>query len=163
MPKRRLPGASSEGNDSSLHQHNGTQREAGAQHQEAPTGSRSSRKKISDSFSKLANGCNKHSAFHQNKKSSARQEEDEDNIPEPCRKDLTTMKVLLPKLEKSFQASNASQVEASDVAHLCEFYERTLRGVYCPHSPALFKWGKVPNYGKKKLFNVCCFFYTFFI
>ena len=161
MPKRRLPGSSSEANDSSFHQHHGTQREASPQHQEPPTGSRSSRKKISDSFSKLANGCNKHSTFHQNKKYAARQEEDEDNIPEPCRKDLTTMKVLLPKLEKSFQGSNANQVEASDVAHLCEFYERTLRGVYCPHSPALFKWGKVPNYGKKIIFQHVFFFFPF--
>lgn len=156
MPKRRLPGGASEARDSSS-----TQGEANLQRNQQPASSRSSRKRISDVFSKLADGCNKHSTYHQTSKRSVRQDEDEENVPEQCRKDLISMKALLPKVEKCFQASNSNQqnqVEATDVAHLCDFYERVLRGVYCPHSPALFKWGKVPKDGKKKpLINFCCF------
>jgi hypothetical protein len=32
--------------------------------------------------------------------------------------------------------------EASDVAHLCDFYHSVMGGVYCPHAPHLFRWGK---------------------
>jgi hypothetical protein len=102
---------------------------------------------MSDIFSKLADACNKHSTYHQNHKKNASREEDEDNLPEKCRKDLQSMRALLPKVEKYFEHSDQS--EAEDVWHLCDFYKQVLRGSYCPHSPALFGWGKQPKDGKR--------------
>jgi hypothetical protein len=133
MPKRRLP---SNENNSSLRP---------GSH---PSARSSSRKRISDVFSKLADACNKHATYHQTTKNFARQDDEEENLPEKCRKDLFSVRALLPKVEKCFPPNQAKQCEASDVAHLCDFYERVLRGVYCPHSPALFQWGKVPKDGK---------------
>eukprot|EP00980_Cylindrotheca_fusiformis_P025542 scaffold14008_cov124-Cylindrotheca_fusiformis.AAC.10 len=134
MPKRKLP---TKGGDSSL------------QPAAPPSTRSSSRKRISDVFKKLADACNKHSAYHQTAKSFARLDEDEDNLPEKCRKDLVSVRALLPKVEKCFPLGQAKQCDASDVVHLCDFYERVLLGVYCPHAPALLQWGKVPNVGKK--------------
>lgn len=109
-----------------------------------------SRKRISGVFTRLADACTKHSAYHQSTKLFARQEEDEENLPEKCRKDLFSVRALLPKVEQCFPLDQAKQCEASDVAHLCDFYDRVLRGAYCPHAPALFQWGKVPKDGTSR-------------
>ena len=136
MPKRRLPSTGHQrDNDSSLRQHRIFSRS-------------SSRKRISEVFTKLADAFNKHAEYHMTTKSFVRPDEDEAKLPERCRKDLASVRALLPKLEKCFPPQQAVNCDASDLAHLCNFYERVLRGVYCPHSPGLFQWGRVPKDGK---------------
>jgi hypothetical protein len=101
---------------------------------------------------KLSDACNKHAAYHQGRNNSVRADEDEENLPEKCRNDLQSLRLLLPRVEKSFQppAPGKKGPEAADVAHLCDFYNSVLRGVYCPHAPHLFHWGKEPKDGKGK-------------
>eukprot|EP00526_Cylindrotheca_closterium_P015523 CAMPEP_0113604366 /NCGR_PEP_ID=MMETSP0017_2-20120614/1757_1 /TAXON_ID=2856 /ORGANISM="Cylindrotheca closterium" /LENGTH=246 /DNA_ID=CAMNT_0000512787 /DNA_START=89 /DNA_END=825 /DNA_ORIENTATION=+ /assembly_acc=CAM_ASM_000147 len=133
MPKRRLPNSGNQtDNDSSLRQHGILSRS-------------SSRKRISEVFTKLADAFNKHAEYHKTTKSFVRPDEEEAKLPERCRKDLASVRALLPKLEKCFPPQQAVNCDASDLAHLCNFYERVLRGVYCPHSPGLLQWGRVPK------------------
>lgn len=98
----------------------------------------------------LSDACNKHAAYHQSRKSPIRADADEENLPEKCQKDLQSLRELLPKVEKSFQPPSPGKrgPEASDVAHLCDFYTSILRGNYCPHAPHLLCWGKDPEEGK---------------
>ncbi|KAL3944314.1 MAG: hypothetical protein SGBAC_001607 [Bacillariaceae sp.] len=133
MPKRRLPNSGNQTeNDSSLRQH-------------GIFSHSSSRKRISEVFTKLADAFNKHAEYHKTTKSFVPPDEEESKLPERCRKDLASVRALLPKLEKCFPPQQVVNCDASDLAHLCNFYERVLRGVYCPHSPGLFQWGRVPK------------------
>jgi len=142
MPKRRLPNSGIQTDrNSSLQQ---------------PKSRSSSRKKISEVFTKFADAFNKHAEYHKITKNFVRPDEEEAKLPERCRKDLGSARVLLPKLEKCFPSQQAEHCDASDLAHLCDFYERVLRGVYCPHSPGLFQWGRDPK-GSKCYCDLCLF------
>lgn len=74
-----------------------------------------------------------------------RADENEADIPDRCRTDIQTLRLLLPRVEKSCKAPKSGHKggpEATDVAHLCDFYYSVIQGTYCPHQPHIFQWGK---------------------
>jgi hypothetical protein len=107
---------------------------------------------------KLSDACRKHSKFHHNQKASMRADENEADIPDRCRTDIQTLRLLLPRVEKSCKAPKSGQKggpEATDVAHLCAFYYSVIQGTYCPHQPHIFQWGKGGLEGEEKPCFVC--------
>ena len=119
---------------------------------------------------KMSDACCKHGDYHSKKQPNCRPDpnNDEANLPQRCLKDIRALRQLLPKVEKTIQPqvdsneaspraaktgrSKAIQkegTEASDICHLCDFYESVLNGVFCPHAPHLFQWGKGGIDGKK--------------
>lgn len=153
MPKRRLPREiAGEENVTSSSSSSSSLPESSRQPQQ-PSNRSSSQRRSSNVLLSLSNACNKHATYHQGRrKASGRIDDDEENLPEKCRKDLQDLRKLLPKVEKSFRppARGERGPKAEDVASLCDFYRSALNGGYCPHAPHLFHWGKVPQNGKKK-------------
>jgi serine/threonine-protein kinase ATR len=83
----------------------------------------------------LAAACQKHQVCHHNKTESSNCDDD---IPHSCRKDLTLLLELLPRVEATCCKDDSIEV----LGHLCDFYNDVISGGFCPHAPNLFRWGK---------------------
>ena len=117
---------------------------------------------------KMSDACCKHGDYHKKQLPNSRADpkNNEENLPQRCLKDIRALRQLLPKVEKSIQPqvdtpgwkrkrSRAKSLketgaDASDVSHLCDFYDTVLNGHFCPHAPHLFQWGKGGIDGKAR-------------
>ena len=140
MPKRRLYNETADENDGST---------SASSSRGRSTQRSSSHRKSSDVLLSLADACTRHSEYHQSRNDSSAVAEDEGDIPEKCCAVLERLRQLLPRVEKSFQPPPPGKKgpDASDIAHLCNFYDSALQGVYCPHASHLFQRGKDPKEG----------------
>ena len=101
---------------------------------------------------KLSKACKKHLDQHSDPNNpSVRALADGTKLPELCQRDIQTLKKLLPKVEKAIRPptkKGQTGPSAVDVAHLCDYYQSVIRGVFCPHAAHLFDQGQGGIEGK---------------
>jgi hypothetical protein len=71
-------------------------------------------------------------------------------IPPTCESAITSLRMLIPKLETTIADSGTkvnsdTKVNSKDIVQLCRFYDNIVRGTYCPHLPHLFGFGTDPQ------------------
>jgi hypothetical protein len=65
--------------------------------------------------------------------------ESEEEVPRYCQESLQSLRVIVPKVERNYPPRETS---ATELHHLCDFYQDVLSGGFCPHAPHLFLLGK---------------------
>ena len=63
-------------------------------------------------------------------------------VSEKCRKDLGTLRKILPEVEKKYTISLLNLVSAQDISHMCAFYRIVVMGGFCQHSMCLLRDAK---------------------
>ena len=103
---------------------------------------------------RLSEACAKHKEYHRLQDENDDDDEDDDTtnnnnnnnkmggISEKCRKDLGTLRKILPEVEKKYTISLLNLVSAQDISHMCAFYRIVVMGGFCQHSMCLLRDSK---------------------
>ena len=102
---------------------------------------------------RLSEACAKHKEYHRLQDENDDDEDDDTTnnnnnnnkmggISEKCRKDLSTLRKILPEVEKKYTISLLNLVSAQDISHMCAFYRIVVMGGFCQHSMCLLRDSK---------------------
>ena len=104
----------------------------------------------------LLKACEKHKATYHPDYHPTNANPDSDNIPPACESAITSLRILIPRIEAAIAspANSEEKINPEDILQLCRFYDNVISGTYCPHLPHLFGFGTDPRIMLEKIINL---------